>query len=419
MLKNKFYVEKFENRPGIYVIYSEKTKKIYIGQSKRLKERVYQHIKNLFSDSDNNRILQEDFRNSNSVYSIGCLCQLTSEEDLNYWEGIYYKAAKNLFGSDVYNELTPPDSSKSDSLDEEKNVDDAKTIIKNVLNKMEEHKGECITLNKLKKMKDWIPSELLTKLNIKTVSFKQMLENNEADFLLFAKAGDYIGTDRPDTICETLEKKVKEMDSKKSGRCLWTTSGPGLHVFNKWLSLYHNKYGTDKKVYALFKFTLNPFSQEGKKEKTFFADYKGERYTDTVPAQEGRENATKKALVIKKFYAIKEELDFEKLQDRYYRFGGPVLRASTGKLELNSLNVSHITLYAAILNAVVVDKDNDDVRESLGISDKNNLLDVFKKTRNTSREDLDFLPCEENSHRIYYLLAEVEDYIQIRPLEKT
>ncbi len=62
-MKSVIYIEKFERKPGIYIIFNMDTKNIYIG----------------------------------------CLKELDNPDDLDKWESIFYLAAKKLGEDKVYN----------------------------------------------------------------------------------------------------------------------------------------------------------------------------------------------------------------------------------------------------------------------------------------------------------------------------
>lgn len=412
------YVERMEHRPGIYIIFNRRTLEIYIGQARRMKERVLQHVRNLYLNEDNNKTLQNEFNDGKDNYYMGCLRELDDAESLNRWEGIYYQVCKDLYGKErLYNQNKPPKIS-SEIKTEEREI--AENTIRSILKKKADTKGlKRFTSCGFAEMRDWIPREVLDELGIQSRSLKQMFENHEIDFLLFGKAGDYIGADKPDTICETLRKKIDELNSaenERTRRCLWETSGPDPDIFSRWLSLYHRIYGEDKKVYVLFEFTINRYKQgSDKKETTFCWECDGVRYKDTVPSN--KKNA--KALVIKNFYAVEEDFNFGDLQDVYYRFDTAALHTSMQKYKLNSNNLSRLTLYASVLNSLIVDAENEEIRQELGFSDAPYLLEEFMKSRNISGQSEFFPTCDENhDHPVYYLLAEVENYVPLRPLEE-
>lgn len=406
------YVEKFENRPGIYIIFNRRTHKIYIGKAKRMKERVLNHVKNLFWDKPDNANLQKDFNSRDDNYYCGCLQIIDNEEELDRWERIYYWRTCELYGrGKMYNIQKLPQIEISGKEKEE--IDE---VIKHALRR--KTKGlEPYSISKLTKggCRDWIPEEVLNELGIKTRSIKEMFENHEIDFLMFGKAGDYIGKNRPDTISETLKKKIEELnkaDNEENRRCLWATSGPEISSFKRWLSLYNNEYGGDKKVYVLFKLTVNKFDQnDEKKEKVLYAFYKGKKYEDTAPCKDN--TYKKKALVIKNFYAIKEDFRFEDLQDLYYKFDKARQYGSTKRYILNKNYFPQLSLYPAVLNSMILDDKNTRLRKELGFLDAPYLLDELRRERKISKSSFDFPECNKDDHPIYYLLAEVEDFIEI------
>ncbi len=158
-------------------------------------------------------------------------------------------------------------------------IGSAKTDIENALKR--EVKGtEKYTFARFKSIKDWVPTELVERLQLKPVSLNRMFENGEIDFLMFGKAGDYIGENKPQTIPEILEEKVGDLAEK--ARCLWATSGPKMDIFSTFYSLFRKKYGEEKKLYVLFRLTINKY-ESMKPQKTYRWEKDGITYTDTAP----------------------------------------------------------------------------------------------------------------------------------------
>lgn len=382
------------------------TQKIYIGKATRLKERALQHINNLFSNRDNNRNLQEEFSEGANKYYLGCLHQLSNTKYLDEWESIFYLATIELFGQEkVYNKV---------KLTNEKNqverIEKAKDVVKKALVRKTQGKKK-FTKTCCLKIKDWIEKDDVEKLGLKTKSIKQLFENAEINFLLFGKAGDYIGDKMPQTIYEILKEKVNDLKHNEyevTKRCLWATSGPKLDDFLEFQSLYKKKYGEKKKLYVLFKLTINAYSQS-KERSHYFWKKDGVKYTDTAPIAK-----TVKALVLNNFYVVKEDFEFEQLQKMYYRYSPrPTYDKRENKYVLNSDNTARQTLYPAILKTLILDKTNEDIRVALGFSEDCSYL-MKELKDNLSDQKIDFYTCNEEEQPFYYILAEVEDYVKLQ-----
>lgn len=407
-MKSVIYIEKLEHKPGIYIIFNLKTQRIYIGQATRLKERALQHVKNLYLNCDDNASLREEFSGEANEYYLGCLCQLESTEYLDQWESIYYLAAIDLFDREMVYNIRELNNEKN-QLDK---IEKAKNVLKNALKR--KTKGtEKYTNTRFSKMKDWIETDVVEELGLKTKSIKQMFENSELDFLLFAKAGDYIGDEKPQTISEILREKVCDLNRsefKSTKRCLWATSGPRIGEFSEFYSLYKKKYGEQKKLYVLFKLTINAYSTS-KEQKRYFWKKDGAVYTDTAPSSN-----TVKALVLNNFYVIEEDFEFEQFTKMYYRYARPAYHSTENKYMLNSDNTARQTLYPAVSKALIMDKVNEDIREALGFSGANSYLLDELQEKNCIEHMKKFPDCNKEEHPFYFILAEVEDYVQLHPI---
>lgn len=401
------FVEKMEHVPGIYMIFNLKSKKIYIGKAKRLKERALQHVKNLYFKCDNNKKLQHEFTNESNIYYLGNLCELENLENLDELESIYYLAACEECGAEnVYNE-----KKLYNAKDRVGEIDKAKTEIKNaLLRKIENTDGNMY--KNCYGMKDWIDSKTVEKLDLKGKSIEQMLKNKEIDYLIFGKAGDYIGKNgMAQTLTSILDEKVNELkgiENIENKRCLWATSGPTLNDFSDYISLYKESYGNDKKLFVLFKLTVNSYNQNNKVEQKYFWEKDGEKYLDTAPA---RKNV--KALVLKNFYIIKDDFVFESFAKMYYRFSSAGYRSADKKYELNSDILNRQTLYLAVKKSLILDEENEKLRNTLGFLKAPYLLDELRE-KYEAEEANNIIFTSDEEHPAYYLLAEVEDYVKLQ-----
>ncbi|MEG2439762.1 MAG: GIY-YIG nuclease family protein [Lachnospiraceae bacterium] len=414
MKKSEIYIEKLEHRPGIYIIFNLQSYRIYIGQAKRLKERALQHVKNLYLYCDNNENLQKEFSGEKNTYYLGCLKELESTkrlkkleitELLDKWESIFYLAAIGLYGKEkVYNKKCL--NNEKDQISE---IEKAKDILKSALER--ETKGtERYSYTSFSKMKDWITTEVVEELALKPISIKELFDNHEIDCLLFGKAGDYIGDGKPQTICDILREKVNELKcikDKKMKKCLWATSGPTIDEFSKFHSFYKKKYGEKKKLYVLFKLTINSYNRGEEIKKSYFCEMAGMKYYVTAP-----EAKTIKALLIKEFYIVRENFEFDQLAKMYYRYSKPAYKTNEKKYVLNSDCLSRMTLYPAVSKALILNALNEDVRDELGFSQNPYLLEEFE-LKNDMKQITKFPKCDKEEHPAYYILAEVEDYVSL------
>ena len=334
---SSIHLEKMNNTPGIYIIFNMKTYRLYVGKSKHLKQRALEHIKNLYSGQDNNKELQEEFSANTNTYYIGCLQELDSSEELDYFESLYYSAAQKWFNNkDMIYNIRQLDGKFSFSTSE---LNYAQSIISNAIINYKKSTDKY-TYNRVieeNKLKDFISSDILSK----SKSLKELYDNNELDFLMFGIAGDYVGDKSPQTIESILNEKTDYI--KKHKKCLWVTSGPSLDVFNNYLSLFKSKYGDNKILYVLFKLTAHKYNSKNN-EKSYIMYEDQNIYECTSPKKR-----TVKALVIKKFYNVEEDFNFEQFQNYYYKYNMPRKLKLSNKYELYSQNPGSTSLYPAIL----------------------------------------------------------------------
>jgi hypothetical protein len=164
-------------------------------------------------------------------------------------------------------------------------------------------------------------------------------------------------------------------------------------------------------MYVLFKLTINPYNNSKSESKKYFWENNGIKYYDTAP-----EANTVKALVIKNFYVVEENFQFEQLAKMYYRYSSPAYYSSTKRYILNSDSLSRSTLYPAVSNSSILDNSNNELRNNLGFSKHPYLLDEFKK-RCAMYNGSVFPTCSEDEHPFYYILAEVENYVTLQTNE--
>lgn len=270
-------------------------------------------------------------------------------------------------------------------------------------------------------MRGSINIEELKKLGIQTKSLRQMYKNRELDWMMFGTIGEYIGDEQPQKIYEILQEKTQELttiESEPLKRCLWVTAGPKIENFRKFYTLFREKNRDNQKLYILFKITKNPYSRRYDQKGIYYKTIDGMKYTDTAP----RNKKTVKALVLRKFFLVDENFDYEQLEDMYYYFERSAYDTSTGKGRLNDIP-QRLTVYPAILNTLILNrnKETDDIRNALGFCDYPDLLNelqarqaVLKLENNNTEQRLEFPKCTENKQAAYYILAEVEDYVQLQ-----
>ena len=401
---SKIFVEKMEHVPGIYILFNLESKKTYIGKATRLKERALRHVTHLYSNSHNNKNLQFEFTHENYTYYLGILCELKNLERLDEWESIYYLAACEVCSSEnVYNQKKLYKAKK-----QVEQINIAKNEIADALLR----KPDCARGNMYNNccgMKDWIDSKTINTLELKSISIEQMLINKEIDFLLFGKAGDYIGKDGvSQTFTSILTEKVNQLKGAENECCLWATSGPELNDFLNYISLYKKIYGNNKKLFVIFKLTVNKYTQNDKKEITYYLEKNGKIYFDTSPNKKSA-----KALILNNFYVTEDDFEIESLAKMYYRFSPARYRSATQKHELNSGNLTRQTLYPAILKNLILDEHNEELKDALGFMKSPYLLDELKEQYEAEKDDNIFFHNDEE-HPAYYLVAEVENYVKLK-----
>ena len=431
----EIWIEKFESEPGIYAIFNisdnvnyNNKKKIYIGKSKNLKLRMTQHVDDLFKNKDNKN-LQSDFNLDNVIFRISLLHSIDKDSEvtseLNKYESLYYLAAADYLGEEnLYNEI----ELKSQEELYNGNPDTYIQVIKNILDNLNEKKGVmCINENKIQ---DWIGVSqneiksrvvgLLNDLNgnksinenqisINEVSLKKLYDNNELDFMLLGKMGDYVGRDDQtdiQTFTDILVEKIADINYY--GKCLWATSGPNIQEFNK----YRNILNKEKKVYVLFYLT---FSEYKSKSKTKGYYYWNECENNKLYCVAPKGKKKFKALVIKDIMLVKELFLIEYLKVIYtkailkstdYR-NGEVKKMLPSSLKEDLQN----SLLNVFSNKCIC--NNEEVQSELIWE---NLLDEFK-SENNNFEFPTFT--ESNGSTYYYVLAEVEKYVEIQECDET
>lgn len=417
---NVVYVEKLDNEPGIYVIYNKSKRGIYIGQAKNLKLRALQHVKQLFSNDDN-RKLNEDFnQNDGDKFYIRKLESLKEAEILDYKESVYYCAADEYVKESKFQQLyniacLERNLENVDKSVREAEIKQAKENIRNILSiKM---RGMSRFTAENLKMQDWISKQTAEELKFDNVSLKKMFDEKEIEFLIFAKAGDYIGNKESQKIKQILINKKEDLERNKVGdnsRCLWITSGPNMLVFQKYIRAFKDIY-KNKKLFILFKFTVSKYKQDKKDEVNFYYEKDGKAYVATggIENYNKQKIYKKKAFLINKFYLVNEYFDFEELQKKYYRANLPVFdkREGVNDYVLNSDNWSRLTSYPGVAKSLLMEEGDDDVKKLVGLLDKEYLLEELKE----KNKNIDSFPDSyDDEHAVYYMLAEIEDYVEVK-----
>lgn len=408
-MRSKIYMEKMPHKSGIYMIYSKKSNSIYIGKTKDLFSRSYQHVKALFLGKDNT-ILNSDFFNNPDDFYILKL-EYVEETSLSTMEHIYYEAAKecmndNLF-SKVYN-INKPISVAQINISDEK-IKIASNILKDKIKNFNSIIDYNIFTEKNFKARDWLDSNIINDLKLDSVSLKEMFERGELEFLSFAKIGDYIGRDAPQTLSEILIEKNQDLNGEPH-KCLWMIEGVALHYFNRYISTFKAKFGNDKKLYCLFKLTAQPYKDNGRKRKTY--SYKTDRIIlyGTGPGDtEKTVFKQKKGLLIKKFYTIKEDFNFEELQHKYYRTN--ITYNSNNTIQKNSDNMGNNSFFTFVRKSLLFEEKHTDIRKLVRLENEKEILEDIR--RNSENPNV-FPECNREEHPTFYLLAEIENYVQAK-----
>lgn len=408
-MKSKIYMEKMPHKSGIYMIYSKKSNSIYIGKAKDLFSRSYQHIKALFLGKDNT-ILNSDFFNKPDDFYILKL-EYVEETSLSIMEDIYYEAAKECINDDLffrlYNINKPISAIKINISDEKIKI--ASNIIKNKIKNLNSIADYSIFTEKNFKARDWLDSNIISDLSLESVSLKEMFERGELEFLSFAKIGDYIGEDAPQTLSEILIEKHQDLNGD-SHKCLWMIEGVALHYFNRYINTFKTKYGNNKKLYCLFKLTAQPYEDNDRKRKTYSYKTDGITLYGTGPGDtEKTIFKQKKGLLIKKFYTVKEDFNFEELQHKYYRTN--IICNSNNKIQENSDSMGKNSFFTFINKKLLFEEKNADIRKLVRLENENEIIESIRKS---SKNPNVFPECNKEEHPTFYLLAEIENYVQAK-----
>ena len=432
--KNTILIEKFESRPGIYAIFNTKTEKIYIGKASNLKRRMVQHVRKLFEGADNNFELQNEFNKGNRTYRIG-LVELIDErlsgdeleKELDKCESIYYLTALKMYGKKkVYNKQELRNEMELIE-NETKEFLFAKAKIKDVISRKENDNGinkYRDSINKKVTIQDWvgIPKEelekdannfikelsdattkkcMLPRIKVDQVRVKDFYENNKLDFMLIGKMGDYVNiNEQNQTFTDILTEKIADIGYY--GKCLWATSGPNPNSFRFYRKKFDNQ---EKSIYALFSLTVSEYKEEKQGYYSWDDSISNSKLFCTAP--KGRKHF--KALVIKKLMLVEEDFLKQDFNDLFYQAEVVANDRRTKRLELpKSLNeVPRATLLKAFSKKVIWKRK--DVQELLGLEGE--LFERFK----LENPIIEFPESSDESHlSTYYILAEVEDYVDIK-----
>ncbi len=438
MQESKLFVEKLDCVPGIYVIFNRNTKGVYIGQAKDLKNRTTQHVRALFVNRDDNANLQKEFDEGGQSYRIALLQAVPEVSLLDYYESLYYQAAKKLLEvsggyevSQVYNtmdltdKMTPHESELAEAMQQLKKVLSRKSF-----RKVQEYSSAVQVRLKLKQ--DWLGmsnekiveaarekvKELvsqrgatLTRITeqdicvdqmeknppqLETISLRKLIEDEKLNYLIVGKMGDYVGEGSSQTFEEIMIEKLAEIACE--GKCLWAAAGPTIQEAKRFRETYG--FGQEKKLYALFSMTTSQYKNDNPSKTYCWTDADGKVYKDTAPAKKSGEF---KALVIKRLWTVEEDFLVDDFYDQYYRY--EVKYEKDGQYLLNN----DVRNCSRQMQCVVSKKEilsNSKLQDELKLTGA--LLEEFIRTKNCSE-----LTFREGEHPVFYILAEVEDYVTV------
>lgn len=425
-MDNTFDIEKMNAVPGIYMIYNVGRKTVYIGQAQKLKQRMKDHMDSLYIRHKDNKNLQKEFELGGNTYWYRVLeiLPLSQKEHmeklLDEKESLYFQAAKAVPEfTQVHNEQDL----------EGRFFPDAETLAaakKVILQKLEaldkpsmkiSGQGDLDKLNRdiLDKYPQGIIAEAEQKLaqmqgeggkiTLDTISIKKLYESGNLKHLLVGKMGDYIGEDLPQSFSDILAEKLAY--TARYGKCLWTAAGADTDEANKFIAQYGFESELDgrpvRKVYALFPLTSASYdnAKYGDQPVTYYwIDPDGQRHSDTGPA-----GKVKKALVLDKFWLVKEEFPLYAFLNNYYRHTSPGYK--DGKPRLNKELSAQNQLLVACITAKKEIEANEQLQEALGFNKEmlKDLQDVIPKEE---------VPFEDNGGAVSYILAEALAYVEIR-----
>ncbi|MBQ6696278.1 MAG: GIY-YIG nuclease family protein [Lachnospiraceae bacterium] len=442
MQESKLFVEKLDCVPGIYVIYNRDTKAVYIGQAKDLKNRTTQHVRALFVNKDDNANLQKEFDEGGQSYRIALLQTVSEGSLLDYYESLYYQAAKMLLEvsggyevSQVYNtmdlidKMTPLEAELAEAMQQLKKVFHRKSS-----REVQEYSSAVQVRLKLKQ--DWLgmsnekivaaarekvdelifqreaastgiteqameqsisthQMERLPKLD--PISLQGLMKSGELNYLIVGKMGDYVGEGSSQTFEEIMIEKLAEIACE--GKCLWAAAGPTIQEAKRFREMYG--FGQEKKLYALFSMTTSQYKNDNPSKTYCWTDADGKVYKDTAPAKKSGEF---KALVIKQFWTVEEDFLVDDFYDQYYRY--EVKYNGNQEYLLNS----DVKNCSRQMQCVVSKKEilsNPKLQEELKLTGA--LLEEFIQTKSCGE-----LTFREGEHPVFYILAEVVDYVTVR-----
>lgn len=439
MQESKLFVEKLDCMPGIYVIFNSSTKGVYIGQAKDLKNRTTQHVRALFVNKDDNANLQKEFDEGGQSYRIALLQTVSDVFLLDYYESLYYQAAKKLAEdspdyevSEVYNKMDLTDKAIPDKTELAEAIQQLKKVLnRKSTRKVQEYSSAVQVRLKLKQ--DWLGmsnekivaaakekvKELLFQRvptstgiaeqdicvdqmekkppQLKTISLRKLIEDEELNYLIVGKMGDYVGEGSSQTFEDIMIEKLAEIACE--GKCLWAAAGPTIQEAKRFREAHG--FGKEKKLYALFSMTTSQYKNDSPSKTYCWTDADGKVYKDTAPAKKSGEF---KALVIKQFWTVEEDFLVDDFYDQYYRY--EVKYKGNQEYLLNS----DVKNCSRQMQCVVSKKEilsNSKLQEELKLTGA--LLEEFIQTKSCGE-----LTFREGEHPVFYILAEVVDYVTVR-----
>ncbi|MBQ4282466.1 MAG: hypothetical protein IJB96_00875 [Lachnospira sp.] len=256
--------------------------------------------------------IPKDLVNQNSNEEACCISDW--DDLLKIAEKILIEDLINAFGSNIFVDM---------------DLNERKALWNKFVEDKRVHK-DFIVLENMKNIQDFfVFNKERLKANrqeyeIKQVSIKKLLEKNKLDYIIYTKAGDYLG----ETLYQILFNKFADLQCKydpfekqykDTGMCFWSVAGDQQEWISRMLSSKCDK----KDVYMLLFYTgsknLSTALPKEKKAKTFSLKRKDEykyEYPDFY-VDELLGNRKNMAFLIADFYYPKEEIVTDMIETAY------------------------------------------------------------------------------------------------------
>ena len=241
-------------------------------------------------------------------------------------------------------------------------------------------------------------------IHLDTISLKELYEEGKLSFLFLGKVGGYSGgQDFTDILIEKLA------DVAHYQKCLWFSSGPNIAKYHRNRDTFRKTFGDKRKIYVLFAPVTTKYQASEHEYYSYLDNSRDLRLFDSGP----RDSSERKALIIRKFFLVAEQFDKNKFYQLYY--------------DAISLDDHHYTLPSPLEkcfhNTLLEAWSNDAVLNNCSVQERLGFLteDAHQESRRQRLEEWKQTRCEtvfpqfhvNTEGRAQYILAEVEDYIEL------